>query len=46
MEWMENGDLFFNLHKKKPPASRGQRLRWGRHCALGLLILAIRANVV
>lgn len=36
MEWMENGDLFCNLHKKKPPVSRGQRLRWGRHCALGM----------
>eukprot|EP01127_Copromyxa_protea_P000427 TRINITY_DN10355_c0_g1_i1.p1 TRINITY_DN10355_c0_g1~~TRINITY_DN10355_c0_g1_i1.p1 ORF type:complete len:638 (+),score=85.06 TRINITY_DN10355_c0_g1_i1:34-1947(+) len=39
MEWMENGDLFCNLHKKKPPVSRGQRIRWGRHCALGVAFL-------
>jgi len=39
MEWMENGDLFNNIHKKKPSASKGQRLRWARHCALGVAFL-------
>jgi len=45
LEYMEKGSLFDLLHKRKERLSQLQRVRMGRHCALGLAYLHTK-NVI